>query len=175
VPPFGGTPRLPPLHGRHPRRGPGGWAPKTLFFFEPLTVPRPLRAEAAATPLSEHGLVARCQVDPPSTGLRQPGAKDPPLHEEQVGGGPPCHQVGRLSWDFVPLRIYCRVQDRVGVWLTRPSEPDPCEPDRPTNASPRVRRPVSSAPGALLTPFLPLSRARRTFARRGVPSVTSFR
>jgi len=46
-----------------PPKGPRPLGLEDALFLEPLTVPRPLRAETAATPLAEHGLVARCQVD----------------------------------------------------------------------------------------------------------------
>jgi hypothetical protein len=60
---------------------------------------------------------------------------------------------------------------------------DPFEPGGPTRASPRARRPVTGTPTRPRTPrdsrrggHRPaLSRARRAFARRGVPRTASFR
>jgi len=63
VPPLGGTPRLPTLHDRLPRKGLRPLGLEDAVFVEPLTEPRPLRAEVAATPLAEHSLVARCRID----------------------------------------------------------------------------------------------------------------
>jgi hypothetical protein len=117
VPPLGGTPRLPAIHDRLPREGSGRWTSKTLLI-EPCTRPHPLRGRLATEPLAELDLVPRHRVDPDAADFRQPRRLcDPPLREEQVGGGPPCHQVGRLSWDFVPRRLGSKVQATSGAGL----------------------------------------------------------
>jgi len=80
-------------------------------YVEPYTRPRPLRDRLAAEPLAELDLVPRRRVDPVVADFRQRRRLcDPPLREEQVGSGPPCRQVGRLSWDFVPRRIDSKVR-----------------------------------------------------------------
>jgi len=72
VPPLGGTPRLPALHHRLPRRGTGGWTSKTLLR-RTVHQFRPLRGELATGPLAEPDLVPRHRVDLRSTDFRQPG------------------------------------------------------------------------------------------------------
>jgi len=60
---------------------------------------------------------------------------------------------------------------------------DPCGPEGPTGASPRARRPVAGTPfdpespttRAVRDTVLAFSRARRTFVRRGVLRIASFR
>jgi len=71
VPPLGGTPRLPALHHRLPRRGTGGWTSKTLSrrTVHPF---RPLRGERATGSLAEPDLVPRHRVDLGPTDFRQP-------------------------------------------------------------------------------------------------------
>lgn len=115
---FGGTPRLPALHDALPRKGAPAAGPRRRSFVEPCTRSRPLRSRLAAEPLAELDLVPRRRVDPNAPDFRQPRPLcDPPLREEQVGGGPPCRQVGRLSWDFVPCRLDSKVQATSGAGL----------------------------------------------------------
>jgi hypothetical protein len=77
VPPLGGTPRLPALHGRLPRKRATAAGPRRRSFVEPLTRPHPLRGRLATEPLAELGLVVRSppcgsfQIDPGATGFRQ--------------------------------------------------------------------------------------------------------
>jgi len=78
VPPLGGTPRLPALHGRLPRRGPDRWTSKTLHY-EPLTSSRPFRGEVAATLLTARDQAARFRVGCIPADSRQPGHSDLPL------------------------------------------------------------------------------------------------
>jgi len=172
VPPLGGTPRLPALHGQVPRKGAPTAGPRRRSFVEPCTRPYPLRGRLATGPLAELGLVARSpsfdgfRVDPGTTGFRQPHQLcDPPLREVQVDGGPPCRQVGRLSWVLVPCRLDSQVQatSGAGLFAFRVT---------PTRASPRARRPVTGTPFDPDTPH--------DLRREGAPSValqspTSFR
>jgi hypothetical protein len=121
VPPLGGTPRLPALHDRPPGRGDRRWTSKTLLR-RTVHQLRPSRGRLATEPLAELGLVPRHRVDPDATDFRHPHRLgDPPLREEQIRGGPPCRQVGRLSWDFVPRRLGSQVRADERCRLIRPS------------------------------------------------------
>lgn len=75
----------------------------------------------------------------PLTFVTGPSSVDPPLREERIGGGPPCRQVGRLSWDFVPRRPGSMVRAEEPV-LAYPSF------GFPTDVSPRARHPVTGTP-----------------------------
>jgi len=114
---FGGTPRLPALHGRLPRRGDSRWTSKTLLSNRaPDTAP----CEAGWRPNPSRSSVWSPVAGWTPTRLTfasRVSSCDPPLREEQVGGGPPCRQVGRLSWDFVPRRIGSKVQATSGAGL----------------------------------------------------------
>jgi len=172
-----------------PGRGDGRWTSKTLLL-RTATGHRPLRGRPATEPLAELGLVPRRRVDPDAPDFRQPRQLcDPPLREEQIGGGPPCRQVGRLSWDSVPRRLGSEVRANERCWLIRLSAQTLSDLGDPTGASPRARRPVAGTPFSRLPMTcvivlpglrrgghrLALSRARRAFARRGVLRVASFR
>jgi hypothetical protein len=88
-----------------PRRGAGGWTSKTLSR-RTVHQFRPLRGELATGSLAEPDLVPRHRVDLRTTDFRQPRFfATRPFREEQIRGGPPCRQVGRLSWAFVPRRV----------------------------------------------------------------------
>jgi len=107
--------------------GSGRWTSKTLFR-RTVDQSRPSRGRLATEPLAELGLVVRsptcagCRIDPDAPGSRHVRQLlDPPLREEQVGGGPPCRQVGRLSWAFVPRRLGSQVRATVRRWLIRVS------------------------------------------------------
>jgi len=83
----------------------------------------PLRGRLASGPLTEPGLVPRRRVDPDAPDFRQPRQLcDPPLRERQVGGEPPCRQVGQLSWVFVPCRLGSEVRAHERCWLIRLSD-----------------------------------------------------
>jgi len=118
-----------PFTAVSPRRGPGRWTSKTLVV-RTVHQSRPLRGELATGPLAEPDLVPRRRVDLGAADFRQPHRLgDPLLREEQISGGPPCRQVGRLSWAFVPRRVRlevracerCRAYSRFGS--------DPFEPE----------------------------------------------
>jgi len=162
VPPLGGTPRLPALGDRFPWRGRDRWTSKTLVR-RTVHQLRPSRGGLATEPLAELGLVPRRRVDPGAPGFRQPPRFVGPAPSRGAGhGGPPCRQVGRLSWDFVPRRLDSMVRASSGASLfafrTRPFRAW-----RPTGASPRVRRPVAGSP---------LSRAPPQLSPRRTPSRT---
>jgi hypothetical protein len=180
---FGGTPRLPALGDHLPRKGATTAGPRRRSFVEPSTRPHPLRGRLATEPLAELDLVFRSppcggfRIDPDATGFRHlRRLSDPPLREEQACGRPPCHQVGQLSWDFVARRLGSKVRAANRRWLMgssgHPYEPfasgvaprrrDTHDPDLPHGLRRGGRR-------------LSLSRARRTFVRRGVLRVASFR
>jgi len=183
VPPLGGTPRLPALGGRLPRRGHGRWTSKTLFR-RTAHQSYPLRGRLATEPLAELGLVPRHRVDPDTADFRQSHRLcDPLLREEQIGGGPACRQVGRLSWDFVPCRLGSKVRALRAVLVYSPFGSSPFGPEGPygrftSGETPRRRDAVDPDPSttrAVEDTVPALSRARRAFARRGVLRVASFR
>jgi hypothetical protein len=162
-----------PLTAVSPEGAPSA-GPRRRSFVEPFTRPHPLRGRLATEPLAELGLVPRRRVDPDAPDFRQPRQLcDPPPCEEQIGGGPPCRQVGRLSWDFVPRRISSKVRATSGLGLfafrIRPSRVWGPYGRFASGVTPRRRGAVCPRDR------LALSRARRAFARRGVPRVASFR
>jgi len=126
VPPLGGTPRLPALGVRLPRKGAPAAGPRRRFIVEPFTRPHPLRGRLAAGPLAELDLVPRRRVDPIARcawlAPAAPGSLTRPFREEQVGGGPSCRQVGQLSWDSVPRRTSSKTRAMKRSWFIRASD-----------------------------------------------------
>ena len=140
VPPLGGTPRLPILHDRLPAKGTCRWTSETLRRtvdqIPPLTRQAGGRSPRGARP--RRPLPGRRQRD----WLSPAAPLDPPLREEQVGGGPPCCQVGRLSWAFVPRRTSSNVRASGGAGHIRLSglaalRTLPLGPDAPSPGRPR--------------------------------------
>jgi len=125
----------------------------------------------AGAPLTELALVPRRRVDASPGRFRYLDQVRPVLREGQVGGEPSCYQVGRLSWDFVPRRTDSPVRAIVGAQLIRPSDQRPyrrfASGEAPClqDAAVYSRSPTTCAVGCAIPS---LSRARRTFVRRGV-------
>jgi hypothetical protein len=146
VPPLGGTSRLPALDGDLPRKG----RPpldledalrRTVDQTPPLTGQAGDRTPRGARP-GRPLTVLRRLLDRPRRNWLSPPAPARlirPFREERIGGGPPCRQVGQLSWDFVPCRRGSEVRARssAGLFALRVS---------PTSASPRARHPVTGRP-----------------------------
>jgi len=128
VPPLRRHPAPPcPSRPSPPEGGDGRWTSKTLFR-RTVHQSHPSRGRLATEPLAESGLVAHSPpfgsfgVDPGAAGFRHPHRLcDPLLREEQVRGGPPCRQVGQLSWDSVPCRRGSKVRASERCWLIRAS------------------------------------------------------
>jgi len=100
-----------PLTALSPGRGEDRWTSKTLFSSNRRPDPAPREAGWRSNP-------SRSSTWSPVTGwtparlacASRTGSLDPPLREERVGGGPPCRQVGQLSWVFVPRRTGSQVR-----------------------------------------------------------------
>jgi len=122
-------------------------------------------------PLTELALVPRRRVDAAPGRFRYLERVRPVLREGQVGGGPSCYQVGRLSWDSVPRRTDSPVRAIVGAELIRPSDRRPyrrfASGEAPCLQDAAVcSRSLTTCAVSCAIPSL--SRARRTFVRRGV-------
>jgi hypothetical protein len=106
-----------PLTALSPGRGEGRWTSKTLSSNRsPDTAP----CEAGWRPNPSRSSVWSPVAGWTPTRLTfasRVSSCDPLLREEQVGGGPPCRQVGRLSWDFVPRRLGSEVRATSGAGL----------------------------------------------------------
>jgi len=196
VPPLGGTPRLPALHGRLPRKGASAAGPRRRFRRTVHQTPPLARQAGDRAPRGTRSgrplpAFAGCWIDPDATGFRHlRQLSDPPLREGRADGGPPCRQVGRLSWVFVPCRLGSKVRAEGAVRLAGQrlirssgypydrfaSDVTPRHRDAPTPTF-TLRGSRREEPPRL-SPWvdrLSLSRARRTFVRRGVLRVVSFR
>jgi len=183
VPPLGGTPRLPALHHHLPRKRATTAGPRRRSFVEPLTRPHPLRGRLATGPLAELGLVVpsppcgRFGIDPDATGFR---------HLHRFGRPAPSRGAGRWWAPLLPggpalvgfrpssTRLEGASCEMVlAYWLFG----SPLRALRLGRSTPSPGRPRPRSPHGLRRGgrHLSLSRARQTFACRGVLRVASFR
>jgi len=190
---FGGTPRLPALGDPVPRKGATTAGPRRRSFVEPLTRPHPLRGRLATGPLAELGLV----VPSPPTSLLDwamaigstpaqlalatcTSSVDLPLLRGAGRWWAPLSPGGPTLLGFRPSSTRLGGASAKRCQLIHPSV-DPLGPSYGRFAAgetPRHRDafdPVTPHGSRREGHRLSLSRARRTFVRRGVLRVASFR